>query len=112
VDLVSPFIPKQFDVYLVQLDPTQGSEIRKSRPCVVISPDEMNSQLRTVIIAPLTSTLRSWPTRVAAVFQDKKGEVALDQIQTVDTTRLVKLLGVVTPTEAERIKEVLVEMFL
>jgi mRNA interferase MazF len=112
VDLVSPLIPKQFDVYLVQLDPTQGSEIRKSRPCVVISPDEMNSQLRTVIIAPLTSTLRSWPTRVAVVFLDKKGEVALDQIRTVDSTRLVKLLGVVTPTEAERIKEVLVEMFL
>jgi mRNA interferase MazF len=111
VDVVKSEFPKRFEVYLVQLDPAQGSEIRKSRPCVVVSPNEMNSQLRTVIIAPLTPTLRGWPTRVAVTFQGKNGEVALDQIRTVDSTRLVKHLGVVTPAESERINEVLIEMF-
>lgn len=109
--MVKSRFPRRFEVYLVQLDPTQGSEIHKTRPCVVVSPDEMNSQLRTVIIAPLTSTLRGWPTRVPVTFQDKNGEVALDQIRTVDATRLVKHLGEVTQVESERISEVLVEMF-
>ena len=95
----------------MQLGPTQGSEIHKTRPCVVVSPDEMNSQLRTVIIAPLTSTLRGWTTRVSVTFHNKNGEVALDQIRTVDSTRLVKHLGELTPVESEKISEVLVEMF-
>jgi mRNA interferase MazF len=112
VDLVSRGYPRRFEVYLVQLDPAMGSEIRKSRPCVVVSLDEMNANLNTVIIAPLTSTLKSWPTRVPVTFQNKSGEVALDQIRTVDSARLVKRLGSVSSTEAEQIREVLVEMFL
>jgi mRNA interferase MazF len=112
VDLVSRGYPHRFDVYLVQLDPAVGSEIRKSRPCVVVSPDEMNANLNTVIIAPLTSTLKSWPTRVPVTFQGTCGEVGLDQIRTVDSTRLVKHLGSVSSTEADQIREVLVEMFL
>ncbi|HAC14541.1 MAG TPA: transcriptional regulator [Bacteroidetes bacterium] len=102
----------RFYVYLVQLDPALGSEIRKSRPCVVVSPNEMNTQLRTVIIAPLTSTLKSWPTRVKVEFQGKHGEVALDQIRTVDSGRLIKHLGAMSTKEAEQIRGVLVEMFM
>lgn len=80
----------RFDVYLVALDPTLGSEIKKTRPCVVISPDEMNRHLNTVIIAPLTSTRKKYPTRVGLSFQGKKGDIVLDQIRTVDKKRLVK----------------------
>lgn len=83
----------QFDVYLVSLDPMQGSEIKKTRPCVVISPDDMNNHLKTVLIAPMTSTIRHYPTRVKTQFQGKKGEVVLDQMRAVDKTRLVKGLG-------------------
>ena len=74
----------RFDVYLVSLDPTLGSEIKKSRPCVVISPDEMNRALATIIVAPMTSTIRNYPTRVPVTFQSKHGQVVLDQIRTVD----------------------------
>ena len=81
------------DVYLVNLDPTIGSEIKKTRPCVVISPDEMNRHLRTVIIAPLTSQGRLYPTRVRCRFDDREGLVVLDQIRTVDVTRLVRKVG-------------------
>src|SRR5436309_12452220 len=81
------------DVHLVNLDPTIGSEIKKTRPCVVISPDEMNRHLRTVIIAPLTSQGRLYPTRVRCRFDDREGLVVLDQIRTVDVTRLVRKVG-------------------
>ena len=83
----------RFDVLLVTLDPTQGHKIRKTRPCVVISPDEMNRHIGTVIVAPMTTKGREYPTRVPIVFQRKKGQVVLDQIRTVDKTRLVKRLG-------------------
>lgn len=86
-------VVKRFDVYLVTLDPTQGSEIQKTRPCLVISPDEMNRFIRTVIIAPMTSKGRDYPTRVGCTFQGKTGQVVLDQIRTVDKVRLVKRLG-------------------
>jgi len=109
---VSRGYPHRFEVYLVQLDPAVGSEIRKSRPCVVVSPDEMNANLNTVIVAPLTSTLKSWPTCVKVEFQGKQGEVALDQIRTVDAARLVKHLGSVSSIEADQIRVVLVEMFI
>jgi mRNA interferase MazF len=85
------------DVYLVNLDPTIGSEINKTRPCLVISPDEMNRHLRTAIVAPLTSRGRLYPTRVRCLFDGKEGLVVLDQIRTVDVTRLVRKVGRIQP---------------
>lgn len=81
------------DVCLFQLDPTVGSEIRKTRPCVIVSPDEMNRHSRTVIIAPMTSATRNYPTRIDIEFRGTHGQIVLDQIRTVDTTRLVKKMG-------------------
>ena len=101
----------RFDVFLVNLDPTIGSEITKTRPCLVVSPDEMNRQVRTVIMAPMTTARRSYPTRVACEFQGKAGEVVLDQIRTVDKTRLVKKLGRVDTPVRERVLQILGEMF-
>ena len=83
---------KRFEVYLVNLDPTVGHEIKKSRPCLVISPDEMNRYISTVIIAPMTTKGRNYPTRVPCTFQGKEGQVVIDQIRTVDKTRLIKRL--------------------
>jgi mRNA interferase MazF len=101
----------RFSVHLVNLDPTVGSEIRKIRPCVVVSPDEMNRHLETVIIAPLTSTLRGYASRVRCVFQDRPGEIALDQIQAVDKVRLIKIMGKILDSESQRVSAVLQEMF-
>jgi len=84
---------KRFDVYLVNLDPTVGHEIKKSRPCLIISPDEINRYISTVIVAPMTTKGRPYPTRIPCIFQDKKGQIILDQIRTVDKSRLVKRLG-------------------
>jgi len=104
-------VVRRFEVYLVQLDPTVGGEIRKTRPCVVISPDEMNRAIRTVIIAPMTSKGRPYPTRVNCRFQRKSGQVVLDQIRTVDRARLIKRLGELDePTQAE-VLETLAELF-
>src|ERR1051325_7893499 len=86
-------VVKRFDVYLVNLDPTIGSEIRKTRPCLVISPDEMNRFIKTVIVAPMTTKGRTYPTRVSCRFQGRQGQVVLDQLRTVDQTRLVLKLG-------------------
>ena len=102
---------RRFEVHLVNLDPTQGSEIKKTRPCVIVSPDEMNRHIRTVIIAPMTSTRRAYPTRVDITFQRKKGQVVLDQIRTVDKTRLVRRLGTLPEARAREIAAVLREMF-
>ena len=102
---------RRFDVHLVNLDPTQGSEIRKTRPCVVISPDEMNRHIRTVIVAPMTSRQRGYPTRVEVTFQRRKGQVVLDQIRTVDKSRLVTRLGRLPERRAREVAQVLVEMF-
>ncbi|MGH6914005.1 MAG: type II toxin-antitoxin system PemK/MazF family toxin [Geminicoccales bacterium] len=101
----------RFDVYLVSLDPTRGSEIQKTRPCVIVSPDEMNAWLRTVIVAPMTTTLRAYPSRVTLTFAGKKGQVALDQIRTIDKTRLVRKLGRVDDSAAIEIASVLTDMF-
>ena len=106
-----PASPLRFEVHLIDLDPTQGSETRKTRPCVVVSPDEMNRHLRTVIVAPMTSTLRAYPSRVPLVFQRKQGQVALDQVRSVDKSRLVKKLGSVPMETANHIAETLQEMF-
>jgi mRNA interferase MazF len=102
---------RRFDVHLVVLDPTQGSEIRKTRPCVIVSPDEMNRHIATVIIAPMTSSRRNYPTRVDITFQRRRGQVVLDQIRTVDKSRLVRRLGRLPEARAREVAGVLVEMF-
>ena len=99
------------DVFQVALDPTQGGEIRKTRPCVVVSPDELNAYLRTFIVAPLTTGAYSYPFRVPCTFQNKTGHVVLDQIRTVDQERLVKRLGALPLPVLERALAVLREMF-
>jgi mRNA interferase MazF len=101
----------RFEVYLVTLDPTRGSEIRKTRPCLVISPNEMNRHLSTVIVAPMTTTRRGYPTRIEIRFEGKEGDIALDQLRTVDCTRLVRRLGQIDEALAREVANRLVEMF-
>jgi mRNA interferase MazF len=101
----------RFEVYRVNLDPTVGSEIRKSRPCVVVSPDEMNRHIQTVIVAPMTSKGQPYPTRVACEFQGKNGQVVLDQIRTVDKRRLVERMGNLDRRAATEVLATLREMF-
>ena len=101
----------RFDVYLVSLDPTVGSEIKKTRPCLVISPDEMNRHIRTVIVAPMTTKGRQYPTRVPCRFRGKVGQVVLDQIRTVDADRLVRKLGRLDAETGDKVLAVLGEMF-
>lgn len=101
----------RFEVWLINLDPTQGSEINKTRPCVIISPDEMNRYLRTVTIAALTSTPRAYPSRVDCTFQGKKGQIALDHIRSVDKIWLVRRLGVLSKVTAQQVCDRLQEMF-
>ena len=103
--------PSQDEVWLVTLDPTRGSEIRKARPCLVVSPDEMNRHLRTIIIAPKTTTERPYPTRVSLTFQGKRGQVAIDKLRAVDGQRLVRKLGRVSAKAAKAVSAVLLEMF-
>lgn len=104
-------VAERFDVFLVNLDPTVGSEIKKSRPCVIISPDEMNRYIATVIVAPMTTKGKLYPTRVACQFEGKRGQIVLDQIRTVDKARLVKPLGQITAEEQQRVLATLAEMF-
>ncbi len=95
-------VAMRFDVFLVNLDPTIGSEIRKTRPCLVISPEEMNRNIRTVIIAPMTTAIKDYPTRITCSFGKKQGQIVLDQIRTIDRARLVKKLGTIDEkTQAE-----------
>jgi mRNA interferase MazF len=101
----------RFEVYLVNLDPTVGAEIQKTRPCLVVSPDDMNHHIRTVIVAPMTTKGQAYPSRVACRFKGKAGQVVLDQIRTVDRTRLVRKLGRLEAKTAARVLEVLQEMF-
>jgi len=88
-------VAHRFDVYLINLDPTVGSEIQKTRPCLIISPDEMNRHIKTVIMAPMTSADKDYPTRVRCKFKKKKGQIVLDQIRTLDKSRLIKKLGTI-----------------
>jgi mRNA interferase MazF len=104
-------VVKRFDVFLVNLDPTIGSEIQKTRPCVVISPDEMNRHIATAIIAPMTTKGRAYPTRVICQFQGKEGQIVLDQIRTVDKTRLLKKLGQISQNEQKSVLEILNNLF-
>jgi mRNA interferase MazF len=101
----------RFDVYLINLDPTKGHEIKKTRPCTVISPNEMNHYISTVIVAPMTSKGRNYPSRVSCTFKGTKGQVVLDQIRTVDKARLVKKLGTLSKTVQQKTLAVLQEMF-
>ena len=102
---------RRFDVHLVNLDPTRGGEIQKTRPCLIVSPNELNRYIRTVIVAPLTGKARSYPTRVNCVFQGVSGQIVLDQIRTVDKTRLVKKLGTISRPAQGKVVQGLVEMF-
>jgi mRNA interferase MazF len=104
-------VVKRFDVYLVSLDPTVGSEIKKTRPCLVISPDEMNRWIKTVIVAPMTTKGQPYPTRVLCEFQGKEGQVVLDQIRTVDKSRLVQKLGRIGKSTQREVLVTLAEMF-
>lgn len=102
---------RRFQVFLVNFDPTIGTEIKKTRPCAVISPDEMNRHLQTIIIAPMTSRRRTYPSRVVCRFQGKAGEIVLDQIRTVDRQRLVKRIGKLSQRTSTEVLDVLQEMF-
>jgi mRNA interferase MazF len=104
-------VVQRFDVWLVVLNPTVGSEIQKTRPCLIVSPDEMNAHIATVIIAPMTTKRRDYPTRMKCRFQGKDGQVVLDQLRTVDKTRLVKRLGRLDTRTADIVLEVLSELF-
>lgn len=101
----------RFNIFLVRLDPVAGAESSKTRPCVVVSPDELNRAISTVIIAPMTTVCRGWPTRVAVEFQGKTGEIALDQIRAVDKSRLVKRLGKLESGTAAAVLDTLGELF-
>lgn len=104
-------VASRFDIYLVSLDPTVGTEIRKTRPCLVVSPDEMNRHIRTVIIAPMTTRGRPYPTRVSCRFRGKAGQVVLEQIRTVDKARLARKRGRLDAETGARVLAVLGEMF-
>ncbi|MBM9512738.1 type II toxin-antitoxin system PemK/MazF family toxin [Desulfogranum marinum] len=104
-------VVNRFDVYLINLDPTLGHEIKKTRPCLVISPDEMNHHISTVIVAPMTTKGRKYPSRITCSFQGKKGQIILDQIRTVDKKRLVKKLGTINKNAQEKTLQTLKEMF-
>ena len=103
---------KQYEIVLVNLDPTIGSEMKKTRPCVVISPNEMNKYLQTIVVAPLTSSSKTYPTRVDIKQPKTKGWIVLDQIRTVDRTRIIKILGNLTTSEIEAMKTVIMETYV
>ncbi len=101
----------RFEVYLINLDPTKGSEIKKTRPCCIISPNEMNHNISTLIVAPMTTKSRDYPTRVKCNFKNTHGQIVLDQIRTIDKSRLIKKLGKITSDEEKQVSSVLIEMF-
>ncbi len=104
-------VVNRFDVYLINLDPTIGSEIQKTRPCVIISPDEMNRHIHTVIVAPMTTAGREYPTRIKCEFKEKKGHVVVDQIRTIDKKRLIKKLGSLDSETQSKVISVLQRLF-
>jgi len=103
---------KQYQIVLVNLDPTIGSEMKKTRPCVIISPNEMNKYLETIVLAPMTSSSKSYPTRVEINHDNRKGWIVLDQIRTVDRQRILKVLGKLTEKEMAKVKVILKETFV
>lgn len=102
---------KRFEVYLINLDPSVGHEIKRMRPCLIVSPDEMNKHIKTVIIAPMTTKGREYPTRINCRFKGKSGQIVLDQIRTVDKIRLTKKLGIINLDTQKKVASVLSEMF-
>ena len=104
-------VVRRFDVWLVNLDPAIGKEIKKTRPCLIVSPDEANNYLETIVGAPMTTNIRNYPTRIRCVFQRKKGQVAIDQIRSLDKTRLVKKLGVLNEAFCKDVCKTLLEYF-
>jgi mRNA interferase MazF len=104
-------VANRFDIYLINLDPTIGSEIKKTRPCLIISPDEMNRNIRTVIVAPMTTAVKDYPTRVSCTFKKKKCQVVLDQIRTIDKSRLIKKLGTIDSKNQLEVISVLQRLF-
>ncbi len=104
-------VVNRFEVYLVNLDPTVGSQIKKARPCLVISPDEMNHHIHTIIVAPMTTKGRPYPTRIHCKFKGRVGQIVLDQIRNVDMSRLVKKVGRLDQKTAEQVLTILGEMF-
>jgi len=111
VDVVTPAAVRRGDIFLVSLDPAQGGGIQKTRPCVVVSPDELNAHLRTFIAAPLTTGGHPYPFRVPCRFQGRAGYVVIDQIRTVDRERMPRRLGKLSPLILERVLSILQEMF-
>jgi mRNA interferase MazF len=101
---------KQYEVYFINLDPTKGSEVKKTRPCVILSPNEMNKHLNTLIISPLTSTIKRYPTRIDVKVKEKNGQVMLDQIRTIDKSRLESKLGSISKKEISNIQRCIKEM--
>jgi len=104
-------VVRRFEIYLIGLDPTTGSEMKKTRPCLIISPDEMNASINTVIIAPMTTAGKAYPTRVACKFQNKVGQIVLDQVRAVDKTRLLSRLGKIDRETRANVLKCLAEMF-
>ena len=102
----------QYEVYLIDLDPAKGHELKKTKPCLIISPNEMNKTIGTLIIAPMTTQSYPDPTRVELSFQEKKGWIVLDQLRTVDKKRLIKKLGKIKKNEIQNVKDVLQEMLI
>jgi mRNA interferase MazF len=102
----------QYEIVLVNLDPTIGSEIKKTRPCVIISPNEMNKYLETIVLAPMTTTSRKYPTRIEVKHDNKIGWIVIDQIRTVDKNRIIKVLGKLTKPEIKEVKSVIKETFV
>ncbi len=103
---------KQYDIILVNLNPTIGSEIKKTRPCVVISPNEMNKHLRTIVVAPMTTSSKNYPTRVEIKHNNRIGWVVLDQIRTIDIQRIIKTLGLLSNPEIKEVKSIIKETFV
>ncbi len=102
----------QYSIILVNLDPTIGSEIKKTRPCVIISPDEMNKYLNTIVVAPMTTNMRKYPTRVPVEHYGKKGMITIDQIRSIDKLRIIKVFDKLTKTEIKKCKEIIKETFV
>ena len=111
MDMVNKSPVSRFDIFLISLDPTKGSEIKKTRPCLIASPDEMNRNIRTVMIAPMTTSIKNYPTRVNLTFQNKSGQIVLDQIRTVDQQRLIKKLGRISSSTQKKVLLTLQELF-
>ncbi len=103
---------KQYSIVLVNLDPTIGSEIKKTRPCVIISPNEINKFLNTIVVAPMTTNLKKYPTRIQVVHNDKKGMIAIDQIRTIDKSRILKKFDILSKSEIQKCKDIIRETFV